>query len=572
MSNKIELKEIKKNQTGSGLLIEHDGYISMSESENKHILESVKNSGWEVPDPFIVDAVFQKFDIENANNRIYPENILKPQVDIYIKKYVQQNCSTGEADHPECICDKDAKVLTSDGWVSIWDDLSNKQVLTYNTSTNATEYQNVINQYIKDYKGKIIRLKSGNIDIHVTENHKFQVFKSDGSLNGFYTAKEIMNKAIDSQDNCFILNTLKWNGNYKSDFTIKGTDVFPKFYTKKMMKKYSEPITIAMDLWIKLVALYLSCGHVNYNRNISNVYISFYNKKELHLLNELCNELPFSYSISKKRGNKTLVVIDDIRLANYFRYSFNKKIPNEIKNIDTESLRKFYDWYLIGLNPKHSLNIIEDENIALDLNEILVKMGYSSNVTPINGNFLVEKSLTSKIFLNSSLEIAEEDYDGKVACIEVNNHNFFCMVNGKCHWSGNSSSISTKTISHMIIELHWEGNTLVGKMKIITSEGFRKYGIISCMGDMIANLLLSGVKVGVSSRGIGSVENRMGKYYVSDDFELVCWDIVTQPSTPGSWIGMNKQEIQQYVESKKEADKTIIEKIKKLDKYITLNS
>ena len=146
------------------------------------------------------------------------------------------------------------------------------------------------------------------------------------------------------------------------------------------------------------------------------------------------------------------------------------------------------------------------------------------------------------------------------------------MVNGKCHWSGNSSSISTKTISHMIIELHWEGNTLVVKMKIITSEGFRKYGIISCMGDMIANLLLSGVKVGVSSRGIGSVENRMGKYYVSDDFELVCWDIVTQPSTPGSWIGMNKQEIQQYVESKKETDKTIIEKIKKLDKYITLNS
>ena len=115
MSNKVELKEIRKNQTGLGLLIERDGYISMSESENKNIMESIKNGGWEVPDPFIVDAVFQKFDIENANNRIYPESILKPQVDVYIKKYVQQNCSTGEADHPECICDKDAKILTSEG-------------------------------------------------------------------------------------------------------------------------------------------------------------------------------------------------------------------------------------------------------------------------------------------------------------------------------------------------------------------------------------------------------------------------------------------------------------------------
>lgn len=572
MSNKVELKEIRKNQTGLGLLIERDGYISMSESENKNIMENIKNGGWEVPDPFIVDAVFQKFDIENANNRIYPESILKPQVDVYIKKYVQQNCSTGEADHPECVCDKDAKILTSEGWVSLWDDLTDKKVLTYNSLLDLTEYKVISNQYIKDYKGKVIHIKSNNMDAHVTDNHKFQVFRSDGSLSGFYTAKQIMNKEIENQDKCYILNTLKWHGTYRENFVLNGVTEFPKFYTKKMIKHYSESVVIKMDSWLKLIALYLSCGHVNYNRNMANVYLSFYNKKELPLLIELCNELPFSYVVSKKRGNKTSVIIKDIRLSEYFRSIPKNKIPKEVMSLNSESLRLFYDWYLLGLNEKSNKNIAQNENIALDLNETLLKIGYSSSITCLEEQYFVEKSLSSKIFLNEKLEMCEEEYNGKVACVEVENHNFFCMTNGKCYWSGNSSSISTKTISHIILELHWEGNTLVGKMKILTSEGFRKFGIISCMGDMIANLLLSGVKVGVSSRGIGSVENKMGKYYVSDDFELVCWDIVTQPSTPGSWIGLNKQEIQQYVESKDKTDNTILEKIKKLDKYITLKS
>jgi len=112
-----------------------------------------------------------------------------------------------------------------------------------------------------------------------------------------------------------------------------------------------------------------------------------------------------------------------------------------------------------------------------------------------------------------------------------------------------SSIISNSRISHNILETWWEGKTLMGKMEIIMSPGFINQGIISCEGDLIANLLRKGIKIGVSSRGVGSLQEMNGKNIVQDDFELICWDIVTSPSTPGSWMFRKEQEAQPFVES-----------------------
>ena len=112
------------------------------------------------------------------------------------------------------------------------------------------------------------------------------------------------------------------------------------------------------------------------------------------------------------------------------------------------------------------------------------------------------------------------------------------------------SVIDLSRVAMNIIELHWEGRTLVGKLELLTSPGFRKYGIISNQADQAANLLLSGIKIGVSSRGSGTVTNKMGVLYVSDDYEIVCWDIVGDPSTPQAWITPEDNIPQQYIESK----------------------
>ncbi len=130
------------------------------------------------------------------------------------------------------------------------------------------------------------------------------------------------------------------------------------------------------------------------------------------------------------------------------------------------------------------------------------------------------------------------------------------------------SSINLSRIGMNIIELHWEGHTLVGKIEIPVTEGFRKLGIVSTTADEVANLLLNNLKIGVSSRGVGSVEQRYGKYMVGDDYELICWDVVSDPSTPNAWISTNEEGLQQYIESREKKDDVILEKLNKFDDWL----
>jgi len=133
-----------------------------------------------------------------------------------------------------------------------------------------------------------------------------------------------------------------------------------------------------------------------------------------------------------------------------------------------------------------------------------------------------------------------------------------------------SSIIAGDRISHNIIETWWEGHTLMGKMEILMTPGFINYGIVSTKGDEVANLLRNRIKIGVSSRGVGSLkEGRNGEQIVQDDFEIICWDVVTAPSTPDAWIFKNVEEAKPYVENV-EAKKPVIKEnfIDKLNNFL----
>ena len=123
-----------------------------------------------------------------------------------------------------------------------------------------------------------------------------------------------------------------------------------------------------------------------------------------------------------------------------------------------------------------------------------------------------------------------------------------------------SSIIDADRVSHRITEIWWNGKTLMGKMELDTTPGYLKSGIISSVGDKVLNMIRKGWTVGISSRGVGSLKNENGKNVVQDDFELICWDIVTSPSTPGSWISTSEKDLTTYMESTKEnKDKLISE-------------
>ena len=131
-----------------------------------------------------------------------------------------------------------------------------------------------------------------------------------------------------------------------------------------------------------------------------------------------------------------------------------------------------------------------------------------------------------------------------------------------------SSIVAISRVSHNVVELWWEGNVLMGKLEILMSPGFVNQGIISCEGDQVANLLRKGMKIGVSSRGVGSLEKEHGKHVVMDDFELICWDVVTSPSTPGSWIYSEEPTRQEQMsETIKSKDKDLL--IDYLDNFLS---
>lgn len=102
-----------------------------------------------------------------------------------------------------------------------------------------------------------------------------------------------------------------------------------------------------------------------------------------------------------------------------------------------------------------------------------------------------------------------------------------------------SSIIDLERVSHRIVKTWWEGPILMGQLEIITSPAFRNHGQVTCVGDHAALLLSYGITLGISSRGVGSLKNEHGRNIVQADFELICFDLVSSPSTPGAYLFMD---------------------------------
>jgi len=90
-----------------------------------------------------------------------------------------------------------------------------------------------------------------------------------------------------------------------------------------------------------------------------------------------------------------------------------------------------------------------------------------------------------------------------------------------------SPIVNLQNVSHNVLDLWWDGNNLMGKIEILGTPS----------GNIAKELLKAGIKLGISSRGMGSVKSiGEGKVEVQNDFEIVCWDLVSNPSTQGAFM------------------------------------
>jgi hypothetical protein len=96
---------------------------------------------------------------------------------------------------------------------------------------------------------------------------------------------------------------------------------------------------------------------------------------------------------------------------------------------------------------------------------------------------------------------------------------------GECDHA-DSPVVELKHVSHVIRECHFEGDVVYGTVEILPTP----------CGSIVKALVESGIKVGISSRGVGSVSRRGDANIVQDDFQLICWDFVSEPSTPGAFM------------------------------------
>ena len=113
-----------------------------------------------------------------------------------------------------------------------------------------------------------------------------------------------------------------------------------------------------------------------------------------------------------------------------------------------------------------------------------------------------------------------------------------------------SSVVNLNNASHNVIEMHWDGDDLLGTVEVLSTPS----------GNILKELFKSGIKLGISSRGLGSVEpvneknGEDGTVEVQPDFELIAFDFVSNPSTHGAFMrpvneGVEKQKPETKVES-----------------------
>ncbi len=88
------------------------------------------------------------------------------------------------------------------------------------------------------------------------------------------------------------------------------------------------------------------------------------------------------------------------------------------------------------------------------------------------------------------------------------------------------SVINLKNASHMVTAVWFEGKDVMGKVQVLNTPS----------GNILRSLVESGVKLGISSRGMGSVSESQGSTVVEDDFQLICFDFVSEPSTPNAFM------------------------------------
>lgn len=144
---------------------------------------------------------------------------------------------------------------------------------------------------------------------------------------------------------------------------------------------------------------------------------------------------------------------------------------------------------------------------------------------------------SSKVWFRTSesLKFDKTEYHGNVYCVTTKNGNFMARRKGTAMWTGNSDTpiVNMKNISHTIREIWMEGDVVYGKVEILDTP----------CGKIIEAIVKAGCKPGISSRALGSLQRENNVNVVQDDLQIICWDFVSEPSTPSAFMHLAEAKV-----------------------------
>ncbi len=160
------------------------------------------------------------------------------------------------------------------------------------------------------------------------------------------------------------------------------------------------------------------------------------------------------------------------------------------------------------------------EWMAFDYSSDTIKESRELN----NGKIIMKGILQKSDTLNQNGRV----YPREILNREVRNYQKFIKENralGECDHP-DSSVVELKNASHIVREAFMEDDVCYGTVELLDTPS----------GKILQSLVESGVTLGISSRGVGSTRREGDRDVVQDDFQLICWDFVSEPSTPGAFV------------------------------------
>lgn len=512
-----------------------------------------------------ITGIFQKAGTINQNGREYPLDIMSEAVEA-IQPDLKNRSVMGQYDHP-CLTTSDFRVLTTDGWKEFKDVKIGDYVWSRVDGKAVVSRVNAITD--EPYDGDAYQFKGRFINTTFTPGHRMLLEKRNGKQI-YRTAEDVF---INRNRHHKIPKTAEWDIESPLFITIPGVSADElNISVNRFKNDITKDLHIETSVFSAFMGIYLSEG------NTTNNYGIFINQKcddgrnmIMDMLNRLPNELEWH---EEENG----FYLSDIRLHRYLKQlgnKYNKYIPSEIKNLGPDHLSELIHWFCIGDGRMVGYNrdgysswsdgpakyngggaatatkpyvrsevFSVSKQLIWDLHECLVKSGGCGTLSKIvtedyefdrhiieakNKRPLYQLHIAKfrNICMSEFLKINKVHHTGHIYCLSVDHRNLYIEHNGKSFWTGNSDAkIHLDRVSHLITKLWMEGDYVYGEAEVISGTD---------QGKNLTALLEAGVRIGISSRGVGDMEvvnegMEDEKYIVQPGYRFVTFDVVGEPS------------------------------------------